>query len=126
MKRTESSNEAFQRLFQWFFKIIKRHDKSNLFLMLKNTDFKPQFVIGYCSRKNSSMTDHDKKSMLHKKATIAILLFTAIFLIIGAPWSSWWFFESDEFDAVYRAFKSQSLKKPFTFFFLQRCTRYAP
>ncbi len=54
---------------------------------------------------------------MSKKIIIgALLLFTLVFLIIGAPWASWWFYESDEFDTLFRAFNTQNIQNLTNFF----------
>lgn len=45
-----------------------------------------------------------------KKIVISITLFALIIILIGAPNASWFFYESDELDTLYRAFKTQSLR----------------
>ncbi len=53
---------------------------------------------------------------IRTKIIFACLLFSLISFVIGAPTTSWWFYESDEFDTLYRAFKSQSLTSCLNFF----------
>ena len=48
---------------------------------------------------------------------LSILLFLVVFIIIGIPWTNWWFSGEDDFCGLFLGYKTKSLKDLFYFFY---------